>query len=375
MRNGDAAVRTQMRLFRRKCAFLLDVFALTALFCLSVLVVHTFWSRHPRGGLAGGKDELSFLASLSLGTAATGGQDERLGKSWKLGTAVRAAQPLDVSPRLRTERGAGPSSRSSLDPSSCTMGRCFDESTCRGGFRVYVYPDTEGLKVSGLYRKFLRILRSSQYYTSDPDKACVLVPSWDTLDRDKLSDEYVTKLPSPWSLPHWNGGKNHLFFNLYSGSWPIYEENLDFDTGQAMVAKASFNMKSFREKFDISFPLIHSSHPERGTFPSVLTTEGNLLPPKRKYHLAFKGKRYLYGLGVEPRRSLYHIHNSRDVVMVMTCRHNKNWEKYQDSRCGSDNTLYDRSVNWQPHYTENILGIRFLPTCSAVTAAEDASVS
>ena len=324
-----------MRLFRRKCAYLLDIFALTALFFFSVLVVHRFWSLHPRGGeAAAGQRELSFLASLPLTATAvvapevqgdTRGRDE---DGWKIEAMTFTAEQ----------------DAPDLDASNCTMGRCFDMSKCSGDFRVYVYPDAEGIKVSGLYRKFLRIIRSSQYYTSDPDKACLFVPSWDTLDRDKLSDEYVQNLPLPWSLPHWNGGRNHLFFNLYSGSWPTYSESLDFSTGLAMVAKASFNTRSFRKQFDISLPLLHGSHPERGTYPSVVTTEGNILPPKRKYHLAFKGKRYLYGLGVEPRRSLYHIHNNRDVVMVTTCRHNKNWERYQDSRCGNDNAMYDRWV-------------------------------
>ena len=337
-----------MRLFRRKCAFLLDVVALTTLFCVSVLVVHKFWSRYPRGaGPDAAVGEDSFLgATLPLAATATSPRETRADgearreDGWKLGTVAPAAdlQP-DALVQLQDTESPRPERYS-----GCTMARCFDTNRCHGDFRVYVYPDTEGMKVSGLFRKFLRILRNSQFYTSDPDKACVLVPSWDTLDRDKLSDEYVAKLPSLWTLPHWNGGRNHLFFNLYSGSWPTYSENLDFDTGQSMVAKASFNMESFRDRFDISLPLLHTSHPERGTFPSILSTEGNVLPPKRKYHLAFKGKRYLYGLGVEPRRSLYHIHNSRDIVMVTTCRHNKNWERYQDSRCGNDNALYNRWV-------------------------------
>ena len=312
-----------MRLLRRRCAFLLDLLALTALCLLAAAAVHLQWQgKTPRG--VGERAGASFLSRLPPSARLeTRGED---GEGWKMRTAAGA----DVS------------------PANCTMGRCFDSSRCRGEFRVYVYPDTDSIKVSGLYRKILRILRTSQYYTTDPDAACVLVPSWDTLDRDRLSDEYVLNLPSPSSLPHWNGGRNHLFFNLYSGSWPTYSESLDFDPGKAMVAKASFNAASFRRNFDISLPLLHNSHPEKGVFPSVMTTRGNVLPIKRMYHLAFKGKRYLYGLGVEPRRSLYHIHNGRDVVMVTTCRHNKNWEKYKDSRCDMDNAEYNRSLS---HYT------------------------
>lgn len=343
--DGDAAASVQMRLFRRKCAFFLDICALTALFCLSVVVVHTFWSRHPRGSREQfGRDiQLSFLTPLAPATAAIGVLEGGRKYSWKVEGAEPEEKAQDASPNSRAKRGIEP--RPEGAAAVCTMGRCFDTSKCSSDFRIYVYPDSDELPVSGLYRKFLRILRNSQYYTSDPDKACVLIPSWDTLDRDQLSDEYTPNLPSPLTLPHWNQGRNHLFFNLYSGSWPTYEENLDFPTGQAMVAKASFNLKYFRSDFDVSLPLLHNSHPERGTFPSVMTTKGNVLPVRRKYHLAFKGKRYLYGLGIEPRRSLFHLHNNRDVVMVTTCRHNKNWEKFQDSRCNHDNTLYNRSDN------------------------------
>lgn len=336
-----------MRLFRRKCAFLVDIIALTALFSLSVLVVHTFWTRHPRGNreTVGREDKPSFLTPLSLATSAIGVLEDGSRHGWKVdGGAAAAGKALDAPPKSHAKRSLETPSAPLKGAATCTMGRCFDTSKCRGDFRIYVYPDSDEFPVSGLFRKFLRILRSSQYYTSDPDKACVLIPSWDTLDRDTLSDDYIPKLPPPQTLPHWNKGRNHLFFNLYSGSWPTYEENLDFPTGQAMVAKASFNTEYFRHGFDISLPLIHSSHAERGTFPSVMTTKGNILPLKRKYHLIFKGKRYLYGLGVEPRRSLFHLHNNRDVVMVTTCRHNKNWEKFQDSRCPNDNALYNRSV-------------------------------
>ena len=38
----------------------------------------------------------------------------------------------------------------------------------------------------------------------------------------------------------WNDGKNFLIFNLYSGTWPEYLEELYFDTGKAMLAKVMY---------------------------------------------------------------------------------------------------------------------------------------
>jgi len=77
--------------------------------------------------------------------------------------------------------------------SDCRMSNCFDFSRCVvGEFRVYVYPPI-GL-VSVNYGQILRALKASRYYTSDPKQACVFILAIDTLDRDKLSAEYVPNI-------------------------------------------------------------------------------------------------------------------------------------------------------------------------------------
>lgn len=223
------------------------------------------------------------------------------------------------------------------------MDSCFDRTLCNGSFRVYVYPQHPGQKISPLYAKILQALRESRYYTSNPNEACVFVPSVDTLDRDRHSDNFVSVRSGLHSmLQHWNGGRNHVLFNLFSGTYPSYTETLNFDTGRAIVARASASVDHFRQGFDVSLPLIHSDHPLREGRPSQLSKRGNLLPIERKYLLSFKGKRYLYGIGSETRSSLYHIHNGRDIVLLTTCKHNTDWQRYQDDRCKIDNSLYDQ---------------------------------
>lgn len=145
----------------------------------------------------------------------------------------------------------------------CRMETCFDFARCRNSFKVYVYPEidveeNEALSSkSVLYQKILDIISESRYYTSDPNEACLYIIAIDTLDRDTLSPDYVRNVPLKLqSLKYWNGGRNHLIFNLYSGSWPNYEEeDLGFDYGEAMLAKASISVSNLRPNFDVSIPL------------------------------------------------------------------------------------------------------------------------
>ena len=303
-----------MRLLRRKCTFLLDILGLTLLFVLGCMVVFEFWSGPDRGVLN------TFLS-----------EDPREVSGHALKAPRFVAVALTEGAEVST-----PNER-------CTLSRCFDVARCRhGNFKVYVYPDAEGRKVSPIYQKILRVLRSSSYYTSDPAEACLFVPSWDTLDRDKLSENFGKNIPQLSNLQYWNDGRNHLIFNFYSGSWPDYSETLDFDTGKAILAKTSFNVLHYRPGFDVSVPLVHESLPERGGDPGKLSKNAKMFPIRRKYLLAFKGKRYVYGVGSETRSSLYHLHNGKDMILVTTCKHNMDWKKHQDDRCIKDNELYDR---------------------------------
>ena len=225
----------------------------------------------------------------------------------------------------------------------CTMVDCFDLSRCFSNFKVYVYPPNSATKSSFLYKRIIRVIKNSRYYTEDPDKACLFVPSLDTLDRDQLSNEYVANMGKRLAqLRYWNGGQNHLIFNLYSGTWPTYTQDLDFSYGKAILAKSSFSQDTYRTDFDISIPLMHKSHKEKAGEKGLLAEAGNLLPVWRKYLVIFKGKRYLYGIGSQTRNALYHLHNGRDILVLTTCKHGRDWDRMQDVRCTLDNKLYDK---------------------------------
>ncbi|KAL4629834.1 exostosin-1b-like [Arapaima gigas] len=256
---------------------------------------------------------------------------------------------VPTDPEETEERGAHTSPRLKRDVNSsayrgrrCRMDSCFDFSACaRHGFKVYVYPQQKGEKISESYQKILSSIEGSRFYTSDPSQACLFVLSLDTLDRDQLSPQYVHNLKSKvQGQPLWNNGRNHLIFNLYSGTWPDYAEDLGFDIGQAMLAKASSSTENFRPHFDVSIPLFSKEHRRTGGERGSL--RANTVPPFRKYMLVFKGKRYLTGIGSDTRNALYHVHNAEDVVLLTTCKHGKDWQKHKDARCDRDNAEYDK---------------------------------
>ncbi|NWW44839.1 EXT1C protein, partial [Pedionomus torquatus] len=226
--------------------------------------------------------------------------------------------------------------------SRCRMETCFDFSRCeKNGFKVFTYPRERDQPLSESYSKILTSIERSRYYTPNPEEACLFILSIDTLDRDHLSAQYVRNVDEKIrGFQLWNGGRNHLIFNLYSGTWPNYTEDLGFDIGQAILAKASFYTENFRPGFDISIPLFSKDHPQRGGERGWLYQDS--IPPKKKYLLVFKGKRYLTGIGSGTRNALHHIHNGKDIVSLTTCKHGKDWEKHKDTRCDKDNVDYEK---------------------------------
>nr|CAD2179906.1 unnamed protein product [Meloidogyne enterolobii] len=233
-----------------------------------------------------------------------------------------------------------------LDKSErCSFANCFNFTNCLDtNLRIYVYPDLFNSSQSKIYSDILTVLRKSVYFTEDASEACLFILSVDTVDRDRISEDYVKDLNSLISsLPKniWNDGLNHLIFNFYSGTFPNYSSNdLGFNPGRAMIAWTSSSRQHFRTDFDISIPLFHKEHPLLSNEEIGLNSTD--FQNHDKYLASFKGKRYVYGIGSETRDILHYLHNNNSVIIASTCRHNSDWKKYEDERCEEDNAQYDR---------------------------------
>ncbi|XP_059232709.1 exostosin-like 1 isoform X1 [Mustela nigripes] len=137
---------------------------------------------------------------------------------------------------------------------SCDWGACFDVSKCRGGgLKVFAYPVAG--PISDIQRGILASIESSRFGSVSPEEACLLL---------LLSLEAPAGECSP--LPQqWNGGRNHLVLGLHPNFCPQ-----TFQLGQAMVAKASPTVDTFRPGFDVALPLLPEAHPWRGGAPGQL---------------------------------------------------------------------------------------------------------
>ena len=167
----------------------------------------------------------------------------------------------------------------------CRYHSCFDVVKCKlnkeFNIKVYVYPDVKYVDSNNKYitpfqnsyefDAIINALRSSKYATSNPEEACIFVPSIDLLNERGLNLKDVTSILS--SLPYWNGGVNHLIFNFFPRlpTPPLLPVNLD--VGSAMIASSNIISSNYRVGFDISIPLFNSltssQNPETQTAPKL----------------------------------------------------------------------------------------------------------
>jgi len=156
---------------------------------------------------------------------------------------------------------------------ACTYWNCINSYKCiddgEGKIGVYIYDIVryvdEDLKdmltpMSAEFAQFLWTIKQSKYAVSQLDKACILIPSVDLMNRATFSGEKAARVLA--SLPYWNNGTNHLIFNVIPGVEPEFLSTLDFHLGNSMITGSGFTQRSYRRTFDISIPFYnpHKQH-------------------------------------------------------------------------------------------------------------------
>lgn len=205
---------------------------------------------------------------------------------------------------------------------------CFDYSRCGGApgsaLAVYVYPNSSATpdyyaRDRRQYREILRELRSIGSWgvgelrlVDRPEDACLLVPNVDaSCEHNACGPEDVGAALG--RLPHWNGGRNHLVWEISDWEVPHY------DSGHALRVRSNFPRRLYRRGRDVSYPLfpfyMHDGEwPEAGERRSA--ADRARPPQERSVLAAFKGQ--LPHHMDNPRHALARLNDS-DVVVVPYC--------------------------------------------------------
>lgn len=235
---------------------------------------------------------------------------------------------LDVNdiPEVRLPKNAD---ISKVRRTNCSIWTCIDPYKCgHDRISVYVYPLVEyvdmiaGEEAAPLTQEFYQILQTivkSAYYTSNPNEACLFVPSIDMTNQNNINIDLVNKVLA--SLEYWNDGKNHVLFNFLPGSYPMFNTVIDTNTDHAIIVGGGFDSWTYRPGFDVSIPVWS---------PLLRTYTKSIVADSREYLLV------VAQLNILPKllwvlRSLSDEHPN-DILLVKQCSS----KAIRTERCLSD---------------------------------------
>ncbi|XP_030372262.1 exostosin-2 [Scaptodrosophila lebanonensis] len=180
---------------------------------------------------------------------------------------------------------------------NCTFWDCLNIYKCgqneHDKLKVFIYPlqefvDEKSEKVattlSAEYFQILEAVLKSRYYTSNPNEACLFLPSLDLLNQNIFEKNLAGAALA--TLNFWDRGENHILFNMLPGSAPEYNTVLDINTDNAVVLGGGFDSWTYRPGFDVSIPvwspLLQHYHPptqfSRDRKYLLIVAQLNLLP-------------------------------------------------------------------------------------------------
>ncbi|CAM9463256.1 unnamed protein product [Lampetra fluviatilis] len=222
---------------------------------------------------------------------------------------------------------------------SCRMHTCFDVYRCghnaRNKIRVYIYPlvryvderdATVAHVISREFNDMLAAVSESEFYTDEPNRACLLLPSLDFLSQDRLKVREMAQVLA--QLPGWNRGTNHLLFNMLPGSVPEYNTALDVPRDRAILAGGGFSTWTYRHGYDVSIPVF-----------SAFSTEVNLHVKPPGYRAWFVVSAQV-GLHMEHRAELETVEadNGEQMLLLERCATLPQGSTHARTRCRKDKT-------------------------------------
>lgn len=201
---------------------------------------------------------------------------------------------------------------------NCTMKECFLNSKCKfeSKFKAFVYPNQSGEK------PFKNLLYGKEYFSDDPNEACVFV---------YFFDNNIRNFPK---LKYWGkNGENHVIINLHN-------RNMEpFNTGFALLVQSIFSSQNFRPGFDFLSPLYNETFSHR-----IWELLDPIFPLKRKWLLSY----------MESYETPSKDANVYQDIKVKLCRIMKIWSK-ESSKLGGK--IYFRCSagisNWRPQPKED----------------------
>ncbi len=141
---------------------------------------------------------------------------------------------------------------------SCDRYSCADVSRCGAGHRKMLVHVGLDRSPGGWSREFTEVLEAvidSDYYTEDPELACLFIPPVDLLDDRKVATAATSAGKALKTWTNWNGGENNLVFNML----PSQSAANSVPRGKAMLAGAGLSSHTYRPGFDVAIPTLSSS--------------------------------------------------------------------------------------------------------------------
>ncbi|KAI9012257.1 exostosin family-domain-containing protein [Hyaloraphidium curvatum] len=233
---------------------------------------------------------------------------------------------------------------------TCTMDSCFDWTRClRRPRRVFVYNATPPEAQHWMAREVVAWMRRQPWATDDPEEACLFFPD---LPLQCLGNAcHAGAAPGNGdallrTLPHWNGGRNHLLWTENDFHHLEWSRLVGLDTtDRAIVLATNARAGGWRHGFDVALPL--ESRAAAGWDWAAYVPRS---ARERRWLLSFKGTRY-GGCGEPLRSALRWLDDGKDVVVRMEC----NKGERIDHLCPLDAVQSAAG----PGYDELLAGARF----------------